>query len=76
MIKIIPQPLAPSPTPSPSPPPPPPAPLLFDELANQYAALPQLQPAYYQPQQHIDLQAARREEESVRDCLVQLMNSH
>ena len=33
----------------------------FDELANQYAALPQLQPANYQPQQHIDVQAAMEE---------------
>ena len=38
----------------------------FDELANQYAALPQLQPANYQPQQRIDLQAARREHERWR----------
>ena len=38
----------------------------FDELANQYAALPQLQPANYQPQQCINLQAARREEERGR----------
>jgi len=35
--------------------------LPFDELANQYAALPPLQPANYQPQEHIDLQAAMEE---------------
>ena len=43
------------------PPPPPPAPLPFADLANQYAALPQLQPLYNQPQQHIDFQAAMEE---------------
>ena len=43
------------------PPPPPPAPLPFADLANQYAVLPQLQPANLQPQQHIDLQAAMEE---------------
>ena len=33
----------------------------FDELANQYAALPQLQPVNYQPQQQIDVKAAKEE---------------
>ena len=40
--------------------------LLVVIMVVSYAALPQLQPAYYQPQQHINLQAARREEERRR----------